>query len=314
MGTWLVTGGAGFIGSHLVEELVRRGTTVRVLDNFLTGRRENLEPFAGSIDLVEGDVREPEACRRAAHGAEVVLHQAALPSVPRSIEDPRLTHDINLTGTLNMLLAAREAGARRFVFASSSSVYGDDERLPKVEGQEGRPLSPYAVNKAAAEKYCQVFHSVCGLETVCLRYFNIFGPRQDPRSEYAAVVPLFILRMLGGRPPLIHGDGEQSRDFTYVANVVQANLLAAGAKEAAGRVINVGCGERTTVRMLAEGVAAILGSGLRPEHGPARAGDVRHSHADLGRARSLLGYEPLVSFREGLERTVRWFREKESQR
>lgn len=312
MKTYLVTGGAGFIGSHIVEELVRRGQRVRVLDNFLTGKRENLTPFQGSIELIEGDIRDVSTCRQAARGADFVLHQAALPSVPRSIEDPRLSHDINLTGTLNMLLAAREAGVRRFVFASSSSVYGDDPRLPKKEGQEGRTLSPYAATKASAEKYCRVFGTVYGLETVCLRYFNIFGPRQDPHSQYAAVIPLFILRYLEGQPPVIHGDGEQSRDFTHVSNVVLANLLAAEAAGAPGRVFNIGCGARTTVKLLADLIRDILGSPLRPSYDADRPGDVKHSHADISEARAALGYEPRVDFREGLERTVQWYKDKES--
>ncbi len=312
MATYLVTGGAGFIGSHIVEELVRRGERVRVLDNFLTGRRENLAPFGGSIELVEGDIRDLEACRTAVRGADFVLHQAALPSVPRSIEDPLTSHEINLTGTLNVLVASKEAGVRRVVFASSSSVYGDDPRLPKKEGQEGRTLSPYAVNKAAGEKYCQVFDSAFGLETVCLRYFNIFGPRQDPHSQYAAVVPLFVLRYLAGQAPVIHGDGEQSRDFTYVSNVVAANLLAAEAPGASGGVFNIGCGGRTTVRDLALIIREILGSRAEPVHDPARPGDVKHSHADISQARARLGYDPRVSFREGLERTVAWYQAKES--
>lgn len=312
MKTYLVTGGAGFIGSHIVEELVRRGERVRVLDNFLTGKRENLAPFEGRFELVEADVRDLEACRAAARGADYVLHQAALPSVPRSIEDPRTSHDINLTGTLNVLVAAREAKVRRVVFASSSSVYGDDPRLPKKEGQEGRTLSPYAVNKAAGEKYCQVFDSAFGLETVGLRYFNIFGPRQDPHSQYAAVVPLFVLSYLAGRAPVIHGDGEQSRDFTYVSNVVEANLRAAEAPGASGGVFNIGCGGRTTIRDLAFIIRDILGSRIEPAHDPDRPGDVKHSHADISQARARLGYEPRVSFREGLERTVAWYKDKES--
>jgi nucleoside-diphosphate-sugar epimerase len=309
MKRYLITGGAGFIGSHLVEELVRRGEEVRVLDNFLTGKRENLQPFLKSLELIEGDIRDLDTCRRAADGVDFVLHQAALPSVPRSIEDPRLSHDINVTGTVNVLLASKDAGVRRVVFASSSSVYGDDPNLPKREGQEGRTLSPYAVNKASDEKYCQVFHAVYGLETVCLRYFNIFGPRQDPYSQYAAVVPLFILRTMAGEAPVIHGDGEQSRDFTYVANVVQANLLAAEASGAAGMVFNVGCGDRITVNRLAEIIRDILGAKVTPVHMAARAGDVRNSHADISRARQVLKYDPRVDFREGLERTVRWYKE-----
>ncbi len=312
MKTYLVTGGAGFIGSHIVEELVRRGERVRVLDNFLTGKRENLAPFEGRFELVEADVRDLDACRAAARGADFVLHQAALPSVPRSIEDPRTSHEINLTGTLNVLVAAHEAKVRRVVFASSSSVYGDDPRLPKKEGQEGRTLSPYAVNKAAGEKYCQVFDSAFGLETVCLRYFNIFGPRQDPHSQYAAVVPLFVLRYLAGQAPVIHGDGEQSRDFTYVSNVVEANLRAAEAPGASGGVFNIGCGGRTTVKDLALIIRDILSSRVEPVHDPDRPGDVKQSHADISQARARLGYVPRVNFREGLERTVAWYKDKES--
>ncbi|OGD24086.1 MAG: Vi polysaccharide biosynthesis protein VipB/TviC [Candidatus Aminicenantes bacterium RBG_13_63_10] len=311
MTAYLVTGGAGFIGSHIVEELVRRGERVRVLDNFQTGKRENLAPFLKSIELAEADIRDRDACRDAVRGMDVVLHQAALASVPRSVKDPLQSHEVNVTGTLNLLDAARQEGVRRFVFASSSSVYGDDPGLPKVEGREGRTLSPYAVNKAACERYCQVFHLVYGLETVCLRYFNIFGPRQDPFSQYAAVVPLFIRSYLEGRAPVIFGDGEQSRDFTYVTNVVQANLLAAEAPAAPGQVYNIGCGERTTVGLLAGLIGDILGSSLRPAHEPVRAGDVRHSLADISKARKELDYTPRIGFREGLERTVRWHQDKE---
>jgi len=311
MTAYLVTGGAGFIGSHIVEELVRRGENVRVMDNFQTGKRENLAPFLKSIELAEANIRDRDACRAAVRGTEVVLHQAALASVPRSVKDPLQSHEVNVTGTLNLLDAAREEGVRRFVFASSSSVYGDDPGLPKVEGREGRTQSPYAVSKAAGERYCQVFHIVYGLETVCLRYFNIFGPRQDPFSQYAAVIPLFIRTYLEGRAPVIFGDGEQSRDFTYVSNVVQANLLAAEAPAAPGQVYNIGCGERTTVGLLAELIGDILGSSLRPAHEPVRAGDVRHSLADISKARTELDYNPRIGFREGLERTVRWYQDKE---
>lgn len=309
MPRYLVTGGAGFIGSHLVEELIRAGEEVRVLDNFLTGRRENLESLAGRFELIEGDVREPETCRRAVRGADYVLHQAALPSVPRSLREPALSNAINVDGTLNMLTASREAGVKRFVFASSSSVYGDDERLPKREGAEGTPLSPYAVTKAAGEKYCQVFNRTLGLPCVCLRYFNIFGPRQDPSSQYAAVVPLFILAFREGRPPTIFGDGTQSRDFTYVSNVVRANLLACRAEEAPGRVMNIACGGRATVSELVSQIRDILGSRAEPVFGPPRPGDVLHSWADLAQAERVLGYRPEVGLREGLERTVRWYKE-----
>ena len=310
MGSYLVTGGAGFIGSHLAEELVRRGEKVRVLDNFLTGRRENLADFRAKIDLAEGDVRSLEICRRAAEGMDFVLHQAALPSVPRSVQDPLLSNEINIGGTLNMLRAAQETGVKRFIFASSSSVYGGDERLPKREGNEGPPLSPYAVTKVAAEKYCLVFNRIFGLPTVCLRYFNIFGPRQDPASQYAAVVPLFIRLCLEGRPPKIFGDGRQSRDFTYVANVVEANLLACQAAEAPGGVYNIGSGGQVTVNELAAAIKDITGARVEPVNERPRPGDILHSWADIGRAAEVLGYRPAIGFREGLERTVRWYKER----
>ena len=309
MPLYLVTGGAGFIGSHLVEELVRAGEEVRVLDNFLTGRRENLAGIGGRFELIEGDVRDEDACRRAVRGADFVLHQAALPSVPRSLRDPALSNAINVGGTLNMLAASREGGVKRFVFASSSSVYGDDERLPKREGAEGTPLSPYAVTKAAGEKYCRMFHRTLGLPTVSLRYFNIFGPRQDPSSQYAAVIPLFITALMEGRAPMIFGDGSQSRDFTYIANVVRANILACRAEGAPGRTVNIACGGRTTVNELALSLQDILGVRRDPVHGEPRPGDVPHSWADLGLAETVLGYRPEVDLRTGLERTVLWFKE-----
>jgi len=310
MGSYLVTGGAGFIGSHLVEELVRRGEKVRVLDNFLTGHGENLADFAAKIDFIEGDVRSLETCRWAVESVDFVLHQAALPSVPRSVLDPLLSNDINVGGTLNMLKAAQEAGVKRFVYASSSSVYGADERLPKREGNEGAPLSPYAVTKVAGEKYCQVFNRTFGLATVCLRYFNIFGPRQDPASQYAAVIPLFIGRCLQGRPPTIYGDGRQSRDFTHVANVVQANLLSCQAAEAPGGVFNIGGGGRIMINDLAAAIRDIVGSRAEPVHDQPRPGDILHSWADISRAAEVLDYRPSVGFREGLERTVRWYKER----
>jgi UDP-N-acetylglucosamine 4-epimerase len=310
MGSYLVTGGAGFIGSHLVEELVRRGEKVRVLDNFLTGHRENLADFAARIDLVQGDIRSLETCREAVESVDYVLHQAALPSVSRSVLDPLLSNEINVGGTLNMLRAAQEAGVKRFIYASSSSVYGADERLPKREGNEGESLSPYSVTKAAGEKYCQVFNRTFHLATVCLRYFNIFGPRQDPVSQYAAVIPLFISRCLQGLPPTIHGDGRQSRDFTPVANVVQANLLSCQAAKAPGGVFNIGCGGRITINELAATIRDLTGARTEPVHDPPRPGDILHSWADISRAAEVLDYRPLVGFREGLERTVRWYKER----
>ena len=309
--SYLVTGGAGFIGSHIVEELVRRGETVRVLDNFITGKRENIAPFLNLVELNEGDIRDLKTCRQALEGIDYVLHQAALPSVPRSIEDPLLTNDINVRGTLNLLLASCEAKIKRFVFASSSSVYGDDPQLPKKEGSEGIPLSPYAVSKFAGEKYCQVFAEIYGLETVSLRYFNIFGPRQDPLSQYAAAVPLFITRILAKQSPQIYGDGEQSRDFTYVANVVEANLRAVEAPpEASGGVFNIACGERTTVNTLVKEIGKLTKCLVEPVYIAPRAGDIKHSFADINKTRKALHFEPLMSFRQGLKKTVIWFKER----
>ncbi|HDQ73509.1 MAG TPA: SDR family oxidoreductase [Chloroflexi bacterium] len=304
---YLVTGGAGFIGSNIVEALVRREEQVRVLDNFATGKRENLAPWLEQIELIEGDVRDLEAVQRAMAGVDYVLHQAALPSVPRSIADPMETHACNATGTLNVLLAAREAGVKRLVYASSSSVYGDSPTLPKREDMPTDPLSPYAVSKLAGEHYCRAFYQVYGLETVCLRYFNVFGPRQDPTSQYAAVVPKFVTAMLDGRAPTIYGDGMQSRDFTYVTNVVQANLLACRAEGVGGEVFNVACGERFTVLELVAQLERALGKEARPEFAPPRPGEIKHSLADIARASERLGYAPLVGFGEGVERVVAFF-------
>jgi len=309
--TYLVTGGAGFIGSHIVEELVRRGETVRVLDNFITGKRENIAAFRDLIELIEGDIRDLKTCRQALEGVDYVLHQAALPSVPRSVEDPLLTNEINVKGTLNLLFASHEAKVKRFVFASSSSVYGDDPNLPKKEGSEGVPLSPYAVSKFVGEKYGQVFNEIYGLKTISLRYFNIFGPRQDPFSQYAAAIPLFITKILADESPEIFGDGEQSRDFTYVTNVVEANLRAVEAPaEASGGVFNIACGERTTVNALAREINKLAGSSREPIYAEPRPGDIKHSFADISKARKVLGFEPAVSFRQGLKKTVAWYRKR----
>ncbi len=310
MAAFLVTGGAGFIGSHLTEELVRRGERVRVLDNFLTGKRENLAPLAGRFELLEGDIRDRAVCERAVQGMDVVLHQAALPSVPRSVEDPFTTNEINIGGTLNLLWAAAKAGVRRFVYASSSSIYGNDSRLPKVEGAEGMPLSPYAVSKWAGEKFLQTFALTYGLSTVSLRYFNIFGPRQDPFSQYAAAVPLFVTCILRGEPPVIYGDGEQSRDFTYVANVVEANLRAAETPGLSGQAVNIACADRITVNALVDRINRIVGASVRPVHAPPRPGDIPHSFADIQAAKTILGYAPGVSFDEGLRTTIAWFKER----
>lgn len=305
---YLVTGGAGFIGSHLVERLLEDGEEVVVLDDFSTGRRENLTPFEGRFRLVEGSITDLDACRDAVAGVDYVFHQAALGSVPRSVADPHRTHEVNATGTLNVLAAAREAGVRRVVYAASSSAYGDTEELPKHEGMVPRPRSPYAVTKLTGEEYCRAFHASYGLETVALRYFNVFGPRQDPESQYAAVIPRFAAAALGDGQAKIFGDGEQSRDFTFISNVVQANLKACTAGEKAlGQVFNVGAGHRTTINELWERIRE-LGGGGRATHLEPRAGDVRHSLASLDRVRDAIGYEPKVDVATGLERTVDWYR------
>jgi len=305
---YLVTGGAGFIGSHIAEELVKQGERVRVLDNLSTGKKKNIEPFLEKIEFVEGDIRDLEPLRGAMGGVDYVLHQAAVSSVPRSVKDPLTSNSANVEGTLNILVAARDAGVKRVIYASSSSVYGDTPVLPKHEDMKQEPRSPYAVSKLGGELYCQAFYHVYGLETIALRYFNVFGPRQDPKSQYAAVVPKFITALLHGEPPTIFGDGEQSRDFTYIENVVEANLLAAKASGVAGEVFNIACGERITINELACMLAEIIGVNIEPEHTPPRSGDVLHSLADISKAKRLLGYEVKVSTPEGLEQTVEWYK------
>jgi len=300
----LVTGGGGFIGSHLAGRLAALGHRVRILDNFATGRRSNVVALDADVDLIEGDIQSYERVHNAIAGCDLVFHQAALPSVPRSVADPLTSNATNVIGTLNVLLAARDAGVRRVVFASSSSVYGTSHELPKREDMAPMPVSPYAVAKLASEGYCRSFGEVYGLETVALRYFNVFGPRQDPRSQYAAVVPNFITSLLTGERPTIFGDGEQSRDFTYVENVVQANLLAMEADVAPGRVYNVACGERVSLNQLFSVLRELADRGVEPVYAAPRAGDVRHSLADLTASRRDLGYEPTVDLREGLRRSV----------
>ncbi|MFL5806814.1 MAG: SDR family oxidoreductase [Roseiflexaceae bacterium] len=311
MTTTLVTGGGGFIGSHLVDRLLDLGHSVRVLDNFSTGRRGNLSRALAHIELIEGDLRDPDTVGRAAQGAEIVLHQGALPSVPRSVNDPRTTNAVNVEGTLNVLVAAREAGVRRVVVASSSSVYGDTPTLPKVEIMPPAPRSPYAISKLAAEQYTCAFAALYGLETVALRYFNVFGPRQDPTSQYSGVIALFCTAALHGEPYMVQGDGLQSRDFTYIENVVQANLLAAATPDMSGQVFNVARGERITLLDMIATLNRLVGRDLPIEYGPARSGDVRHSLAEIGKARQLLGYAPAIDMAEGLARTLAWYRENE---
>lgn len=305
-GLALVTGGAGFIGSHLVAGLLARGREVRVLDDLSSGRREFV-PGCGDVELLVGDVRDPDTVRRAVGGVEVVFHQAALRSVPGSVEDPFAYHDVNVTGTMRLLLAARDAGVRRLVFASSSAVYGEQSVMPLHEKLRPQPISPYGASKLIGEHYCANFSLHYGLETVSLRYFNVFGPRQDPNSEYAAVVARFILAARRGVPLEIHGDGEQTRDFIYVENVVDANLAAAEAPGVAGEVFNIACGERLSVLDIARGIEDVLGRPLPLRHTPARRGDVRDTLADISQARARLGFAPAVSFQEGLRRTVEAF-------
>ncbi len=310
MAFYLVTGGAGFIGSNLVRAILKRGEKVRVLDNLATGRIENLSGLEEEVELVRGDIRDPSVCRAACEGIEFVLHKAALGSVPRSIEDPLTSHQVNVTGTLNLLLAARDAGVRRFVYASSSSVYGNSTEREQVETLPTAPLSPYATSKLAGENYTLVFHAVYGLATVALRYFNVFGPRQDPHSAYAAVIPLFVNHLLEGKPAPIYGDGEQTRDFTFVQNVVNANLLACAAgEEACGRAYNVACGQTVTINRLYRLLSQRLDSSVEPRYLPPRCGDVRRSLANVGLARKFLGYEPAYALEAGLDETLAWYRE-----
>lgn len=311
MALYLVAGGGGFIGSNLVESLLLSGEDVRVLDDFSTGRRSNLAEAAawaarggGRYELMEGDIRDLDRCRAAVAGAAFVLHQAAVPSVQRSVQDPVATNQVNVQGTLNLLVAARDAGARRFVFASSSSLYGESPTLPKVETMPSAPISPYGLQKLAGETYCALFHRLYGLPTVALRYFNVFGPRQDPTSEYSAVIPKFVTAIRKGVSPTIYGDGEQSRDFTFIANVVQANRKACVAPEAAlGRAFNVACGDRITLNELVAILGGFAGREVAATHQAPRAGDIRHSLAGIDAARELLGYTPEVSLRDGLRRT-----------
>lgn len=305
---YLVTGGAGFIGSTLARRLVAEGHRVRVVDDFSTGSRDNLAELGDAIELIEGDLADPKLAVCAVKGMEFVLHQAAVPSVPRSIADPVASNRANVDATLNLLVAARDAGVKRLVFASSSSVYGDTEVLPKVETMPENPLSPYALTKLAGEKYCVLFHRLYGLPTVSLRYFNVFGPRQSPHSPYSAVISKFLASSFNGRCPTVHGDGQQSRDFTYVDNVVEANLLACRRSGVEGMVFNVGTGERHTLNELLHFIERLVGYPLHPNYGSDRPGDVRHSQASIECARRHLGYEPRVDFVEGLRRTAAWFR------
>jgi nucleoside-diphosphate-sugar epimerase len=308
MTSYLVTGGAGFIGSNLVAELVSRRARVRVLDNFTTGKRENLEPYRDQIELIEGSLTDLETVRSAVQGVDIVLHQGALPSVPRSIEQPINTNDVNVTGTLNVLVAGKEFRVRKIVLASSSSVYGNTEESPKHEGMRPKPLSPYAVSKMTCENYARVFYEIYGLPAVVLRYFNVFGPRQNPDSQYSAVIPKFIKAMLAGKSPVIYGDGSQSRDFSFVQNVIEANILASNASEANGKAMNIACQESYSLLDLIQTLNSILGTSIHPSFEPPRKGEVKHSLADISLARACMGYKPSVKWKEGLVRTVEWYR------
>lgn len=312
MTLYLITGGAGFIGSNIAEELVNRKEKVRILDNFSTGKRENIAGIKDSVELIEGDIRDLAIVKKAMAGVDFVLHQGALPSVERSIIDPITTTRVNILGTINVLLAASEAKIKRLTYASSSSVYGDTPTLPKKEVMKANPQSPYAVTKLIGEEYCLIYYSIFGLETVCLRYFNVFGPRQDPGSQYAAVIPKFITLMLRGESPPIYGDGEQSRDFSFIDNIVKANLEACKVKDAPGQVFNIACGETITINELVRRLNRILETRIKPVYQNPRKGDVRHSWADISRARKVLGYSPEIVFDAGLEKTVQWFRDKPS--
>jgi UDP-glucose 4-epimerase len=308
MSEYLVTGGAGFIGGHLAERLVRDGKSVRILDNFSSGKESNLRPWAEKAEVIRGDLRDDAAVARAVAGVRVVFHLAAMPSVPKSVADPLGSHDINVNGTLKLLVAARDAGVRRLVFSSSSAIYGDSTELPKREDMAPAPISPYGLHKLIGEQYCELFHRAYGLETISLRYFNVFGPRQDPASQYAAAIPRFVTRLLAGKPPVVFGDGGQSRDFTYVENVVEANLTAAAAQGApVGQTFNIAGGRRITVNELIATISGIIGASVKPQYDPPRPGDILHSLADVGRSERVLQFHPRVELADGLRQTIEWF-------
>jgi len=306
---FLVTGGAGFIGSNICRRLVAEGCYVRVIDNLLTGKKSNLADIADKIDFIEADMGDETVARAAMKDIDVVLHQGAVPSVPRSVDDPATTHQHCVNATFTLLLAARDNNVRRFVYAASSSAYGDSPTMPKTETMPTNPKSPYAAAKLFGEYYCSVFSQVYGLDTVSLRYFNVFGPYQDPTSQYAAAIPAFVTAILRDQPPTVYGDGEQSRDFTYIDNVVQANLLAARADKTNGQVINIACGQKITVNAIIDLINSLTGKSVKARYVPPRPGDVKHSLADIQNAKSLIGYEPVVQFQEGLEKAITWYRD-----
>lgn len=308
MDKFLVTGGAGFIGSNITRELVSQGFFVRVVDNLLTGKKANLKDVIEKIEFIQADIGDSHIAKKAVDGIDAVLHQAALPSVPRSVDDPAATHKHCVDATFTLLMAARDAGVKRLVYAASSSAYGDTPTLPKIETMLPMPLSPYAAAKLMCEYYCSVFYKVYGLETISLRYFNVFGPYQDPTSQYAAAIPAFVTSILKDKPPTIYGDGEQSRDFTYIENVVHANLMAAMAQETKGQSVNIACGDSVTVNQIIEMINQIVDKDVKPIYTDPRPGDVKHSLADISLAKEIIGYEPKVEFREGLEKAIAWYR------
>ena len=309
MDKFLVTGGAGFIGSNICSRLVSEGCFVRVVDNLSTGKKSNLEAIIDKIEFIEADMGDEEVARAAMKDIDVVLHEGALPSVPKSVDDPVATHKHCVDATFTLLMAARDAGIKRFVYAASSSAYGDTPTLPKIETMATHPLSPYAAAKLFGEYYCSVFYNVFGLETISLRYFNVFGPRQDPTSQYAAAIPAFVMAILKDESPTIYGDGEQSRDFTYIDNVVEANLLAARAKKTSGEVVNSACGQSVTVNEIIGMINGIVGKDVKPKYEDSRVGDVKHSHADIGLAERVIGYKPIVKFEDGLKLAIDWYRD-----
>ena len=309
MERFLVTGGAGFIGSNICRKLVSQGCFVRVIDNLLTGKKSNLADIIDKIEFIEADMGDEQKARNAMKGIDVVLHEGALPSVPKSVDNPAATHKHCVDATFTLLMAARDAGIKRFVYAASSSAYGDTPTLPKIETMAANPLSPYAAAKLFGEYYCSVFYKVWGLETISLRYFNVFGPYQDPTSQYAAAIPAFVTLMLKDKSPTIYGDGEQSRDFTYIDTVVDANLLAARVKHTAGEVINIACGQAVTINQIIGMINKLVGKNVKPIYAPSRAGDVKHSLADITLARKTIGFNPAISFQQGLEKAIGWYRD-----
>lgn len=306
---FLVTGGAGFIGSNICRKLVEQGQWVRVVDNLITGRKSNLDGVFDKIEFIQADMGDLDVANSVMKNIDVVLHQGAVPSVPRSVADPAMTHKHCVDATFTLLLAAKDAGVKRFVYAASSSAYGDTPTLPKVETMPTRPLSPYAAAKLFGEYYCSVFSKVYGLETISLRYFNVFGPYQDPTSQYAAAIPAFVSKILKEQSPTVYGDGEQSRDFTYIDNVIHANLLAANAPKVGGEVINIACGQRVTINEIIGLINRILGKNVKPSYQPSRAGDVKHSLASIDLAQKIIGYEPVVSFQDGLRNAIAWYKD-----